>query len=71
MYICTKNIIMEIIDRLSQERKMKYISQEKMSAKLGITITTLCRYETKKREIPLSVAANYAVELGLELKLIM
>jgi len=61
---------MDIIKRLTQERQMRHISQSAIADKLGLTITTIHRYETGQREISLNLAGKYANFVGFELKLI-
>ena len=62
---------MEILKKLIQIRKEKGIDQKSMLHVLGITHTTLSRYESYKRKIPLDVLIKYADYLGYELKLLI
>ena len=61
-------ITMEELKILIQQRKLRYISQEKLADYLGITLTTLSRYENGKREIPFNLVVKYADYVGFELK---
>jgi DNA-binding XRE family transcriptional regulator len=61
---------MNIINKLTQERKMKYVSQTVMAQHLGVTLATLYRYETGKRQMSLELACKYADKVGFELKLL-
>jgi DNA-binding XRE family transcriptional regulator len=62
---------MDVIELLVQERRMRYISQTSMAEHLGITLATLHRYETGKRQMSLELAVEYAKKVGFELKLIV
>jgi transcriptional regulator with XRE-family HTH domain len=42
-----------------------------MANRLGITLTTIHRYESGEREISLSLALLYAKEVGFELNLLV
>ena len=61
---------MEILDSLIQIRKEKKIDQKDILHDLGVNATTLSRYESKKREMPLKVLIRYANRLGYELRLL-
>lgn len=61
---------MDTLKTLIIHRKLRHISQPKMAAMLGITTTTLHRYEANKRAISLELVELYAEKLGFELKLI-
>jgi len=62
---------MNIINKLTQERKMRYISQTSMAQHLNITLATLHRYEIGKRKMSLELACKYADRVGFELKLLV
>ena len=62
---------MDIIKRLAEKRRFIPLSQEFIADKLGVTLTTIHRWETGKRSIPLDMAVLYAEALGFELKLIV
>jgi transcriptional regulator with XRE-family HTH domain len=62
---------MVIFDKLIQIRKEKRVSQGNMAYKLGITSTTLNRYEKGNRKISAELMLEYAIVLGYELKLMV
>ena len=62
---------MDILGKLIETRKMRYISQSIMAGRLGITLTTMHRYEAKEREISFKLLESYANEVGFELKLMV
>jgi transcriptional regulator with XRE-family HTH domain len=70
-YICRKDITMDTIERLVQERRMKHVTQKEIADMLNITTSTLWRYETRQRDISLDLAIKYAEIVGFELKLIL
>ena len=53
------------------QRKMKKISQKSMAEKIGLTPTTLSRYENGKTELRFENLKRYAEELGLEVTFII
>lgn len=61
---------MDILDSLIQIRKDKKIDQKHMLIRLGITATTLSRYESKKRDMPFDIMVKYADYLGYEIRLL-
>lgn len=61
---------MDIIESLVQVRKEKKITQIDIANNLGVTKTTMCRYESGKREMPFSIVREYADCLGYEIRLL-
>jgi transcriptional regulator with XRE-family HTH domain len=62
---------MSTIDKLAEQRVKFRISQKKIADHLGVTKSTMNRYEKGSREISLANAEKYADKLGYELKLIV
>lgn len=62
---------MELLDKLIQIRKDRKIDQKFLLKHLGISATTMSRYESKKREMPFSIMIKYADYLGYEFKLMV
>lgn len=62
---------MDILVKLIALRKDKKIKQGDMASYLGITQTTLCRYEKCKQDMPLFMAEKYAQYVGVELKILI
>ena len=56
---------MNILDKLIKIRKEKKIKQVDMLDALGVNPTTLSRYESGKRDMPVSVLEKYIEFLGL------
>lgn len=46
-----------MLKKLRTERKM---SQNEVAVKLGVTATTICRYESGKRKLPFEIAKKLA-----------
>ena len=61
---------MDILENLIQIRKEKKIDQKHFLHTLGISATTMSRYENKKREMPHSIMVKFANELGYEMRLL-
>ena len=61
---------MDILTSLIQIRKDQKIDQKSMLMRLGITSTTLSRYESKTREMPFNILKKYADCLGYEIRLL-
>lgn len=61
---------MDIFDTLIQIRKEKKVRQEALSGHLGVTATTLSRYESKQRTIPYDLLIAYAEHLGYEVRIL-
>jgi len=61
---------MEIFDSLIQIRKDQRCDQKDLKTRLGITGTTLSRYESKQREIPFKTLVKYADYFGYEIRLL-
>jgi len=61
---------MNVLDSLIEIRKEKKIKQSDLLITLGITGTTLGKYERLERRIHLDEAIKYANYLGYEIRLI-
>lgn len=61
---------MDILDSLIKIRKDQKTDQKSMLQRLGVTATTLSRYESKKRPMPFNVMVKYAEYLGYEIRLL-
>jgi transcriptional regulator with XRE-family HTH domain len=60
---------MSTFSKLVEQRKRIGISQKGMAKKLGLTNTTMNRYENGNREITAKLQDDYAKYLGYELKI--
>jgi len=61
---------MDIFDSLIQIRKDKKVSQVELAKSIGVTRTTLSRYESKQRVISLDLTKEYAEYFGYEIRLL-
>lgn len=61
----------EIFSKLIRIRKDKRVDQKYLAQYLNITSTTMSRYESGKRHIPVDLLIKYADYLGYELKLMV
>ena len=57
----------EFFQRLKQLRKLHRVTQEQMTAQLGISYSGYRRYESGEREMPLSIAVKLADLYGIAL----
>lgn len=62
---------MELLDKLIRIRKDRKIDQKHLLTYLGVSATTMSRYESKKREMPFSIMIKYADYLGYEFRLMI
>jgi transcriptional regulator with XRE-family HTH domain len=62
---------MSTFSKLVDQRKKIGMSQKEMAKKLGLTNTTMNRYEKGNREITSKLQDDYAEYLGYELKLMV
>jgi transcriptional regulator with XRE-family HTH domain len=62
---------MGILASLIQIRRMKSVFQKDLLSDLGVTATTLSRYESGKRKMPHDMLEKYADSLGYELRLML
>lgn len=61
---------MDILDTLIRQRKLEKVDQKHLKRCLGITGTTLSRYESKKRKMPFDILVKYAEYFGYEIRLL-
>lgn len=71
MVLSKKIQVDDLVKYLSDTRKQRGIEQKHIVLRLGVTGTTLSRYEQGKREMPFKVLRKYAEYLGFEIKLMV
>lgn len=62
---------MSTFEKLVELRKKSDFNQKEMAKKLGLTKTTMNRYENNSRKISSELQDKYAEYLGYELKLMV
>jgi transcriptional regulator with XRE-family HTH domain len=62
---------MSTFEKLVEQRRKSEISQKSMAKKLGLTNSTMNRYEKGNRGISAELQDKYAEYLGYELKLMV
>lgn len=61
---------MDILISLIQIRKDRKTGLKQLAGKLGITSTTLGRYESGKRKMPIDILVKYAEYFDYEVRLL-
>jgi DNA-binding XRE family transcriptional regulator len=62
---------MSTFTKLVEQRKKSEVSQKEMAKHLGLTNSTMNRYEKENRDISAKLQDDYAEYLGYELKLMV
>jgi DNA-binding XRE family transcriptional regulator len=62
---------MDIIKKLVETRKLRHVTQTKIAKVLGVTLTTIHRYESGERYMSLKQAVEYAKHVKLDLILVV
>lgn len=62
---------MDIFQKLVQIRKEKKRGQKELAYHLGITTTTINRYERGKRKIPYDLMCKYAEFLEMDIRILI
>jgi transcriptional regulator with XRE-family HTH domain len=61
----------DLVARLIQLRHEAKLSQAALAARLGVTAASIAFYETRRRRVPLEMAARWAEACGAELQHIL